>query len=75
MFQLQISILPESTKTLQYNLYPLIAGCVMLPKLTLTVPEGSPEGPALRQEQINSLIERAVPTHFFIMVCKIRYVS
>lgn len=65
--QLQLSILPESTKILQYNLYPLVSGCVKLPKLTLTVPEGSTEGPALRQEQLNSLIERALPRHFFIM--------
>ncbi|KAK5645307.1 hypothetical protein RI129_006607 [Pyrocoelia pectoralis] len=65
--QLQLSILPESTKTLQYNLYPLVAGNVMLPKLSLTV-NGEGLGDAmLTQEQLNSLIERALPTHVFIM--------
>lgn len=66
--QFQISILPDNTKELEYNLYPLIAGSVALPKLVLTVPEDSTEGPALRQEQINDLIERSLPTHFFVMV-------
>lgn len=67
--QFQISILPESVKVLEYNLYPLATGSVALPKLILTVPENSTEGPALRQEQVNELVERCLPTHFFVMVC------
>lgn len=61
--------MPESTKILNYNLYPLIVGSVALPKLTLTIPENSTEGPALRQEQLKFLVERTLPTHLFVMVC------
>ncbi|KAF5306179.1 hypothetical protein FQR65_LT07455 [Abscondita terminalis] len=63
--QLQISILPESSKSLQYNLYPLVAGSVMLPKLSLTL--CGDDEVSLDQKQINSLLERALPTHLFIM--------
>lgn len=67
--QFQTFILPESTKELKYNLFPLIAGSVALPKLNITVPESNMEGSFLKQEQINQLIERSLPTHFFVMVC------
>lgn len=72
--QFQTSILPESTKELEYNLYPLIAGSVALPKLVLTVPENNADGSLLKQEQINQLIERNLPTHFFVMVCMLIFV-
>uniref|UniRef100_A0A1Y1MLA7 Trafficking protein particle complex subunit 11 n=1 Tax=Photinus pyralis TaxID=7054 RepID=A0A1Y1MLA7_PHOPY len=65
--QLQLSILPSSTKTLQYNLYPLVAGNVMLPKLSLTVSGEGMEGLTLTQEQLDNLIDRSLPTHVFIM--------
>lgn len=64
--QFSVSVLPGSTKTLQYNLYPLIAGSVALPRLILTIPEGT-DGPALRQDQVNQLIDRTIPLHIYVM--------
>lgn len=64
--QFRVSILPSAKKVLTYNLYPLIAGSVCLPKLVLSLPES--EGPALRQEQLNALLQRSLPTHIFVMV-------
>lgn len=63
--QFRVSILPSAKKVLTYNLYPLIAGSVCLPKLVLSLPES--EGPALRQEQLNALLQRSLPTHIFVM--------
>lgn len=67
--QFQVSILPESTNILKYNLYPLTAGSVALPKINLTIPENSTDGPALREEHLRQLVERSLPTHLFVMVC------
>lgn len=64
--QLPVSVPPRSSKTVEYNLYPLIAGSVMLPKLTLGFADGEPS--AEMQEQLNCLVERKIPTHLFIMV-------
>lgn len=61
-------MLPYSTKILQYNLYPLLAGSVALPRLSLSIPENSTEGPALRQDQLNQLIERTIPYNMYVMV-------
>ncbi|KAL1490737.1 hypothetical protein ABEB36_013385 [Hypothenemus hampei] len=61
------SVLPFSTKLLQYNLYPLLPGNVSLPKLILTIPENSTEGPALRQDQLTQLIDRTVPYSIYVM--------
>lgn len=69
--QFQVSLLPESVKILKYNLYPLVAGSVALPKINLNVPENSTEGPALREEQLRFLVERSLPTHLFVMVSSI----
>lgn len=66
--QFQINILPESERIIEYNLYPLIAGSVPLPRLILSIPENSTEGPALRQEQLNLLFERALPKYLYVMV-------
>lgn len=65
--QMCVSVLPYSTKTLQYNLYPLIAGSVALPRLVLSIPENSTEGPALRQDQLNQLIGRTIPQQMYVM--------
>ncbi|CAH0554376.1 unnamed protein product [Brassicogethes aeneus] len=65
--QFSISILPNSKRNLQYNLYPLLAGSVALPKLTLSIPENTVEGPALREEHLKDLLERALPTHLYVM--------
>jgi hypothetical protein len=63
-----VSVLPESEKTIQYNLYPLIAGSVALPKLVLTIPENTGEIPGLRQDELKSLVDRSLPTHLYVMV-------
>nr|XP_022918044.1 trafficking protein particle complex subunit 11 [Onthophagus taurus] len=65
--QAPIHILPNSEKIIEYNLYPLTAGSVGLPRLLLNIPENSTEGPALRQEQLNLLIERRLPKYLFVM--------
>lgn len=65
--QLPISILPQATKVVEYNFYPLVSGSVMLPKLSLGLTTDCVPSPLL-QEQLNSLIERKIPTHLFIMV-------
>ncbi|XP_050304839.1 trafficking protein particle complex subunit 11 [Anthonomus grandis grandis] len=65
--QTTVSIMPHTTKILQYNLYPLVAGNVFLPRLMLTIPENSTEGPALRQDQLNQLIERAISCSMYVM--------
>lgn len=65
--QFQISILPESTKVLKYNLYPLVTGGVALPKMILSIPENSIESPALRDTHLKLLVARSLPTHLSIM--------
>lgn len=69
-----MSILPLSKRKLQYNLYPLLAGSVALPKLTLTIPDKSPEGPVIREDQLKALLERALPTHLYVMVSLFMFV-
>lgn len=66
--QFQINILPGSERIVEYNLYPLIPGSVALPKLVLSIPDSSTEGPALRQDHLLSLVERALPKYLFVMV-------
>ncbi|KAI4461539.1 hypothetical protein MML48_5g00002769 [Holotrichia oblita] len=63
----QIHILPGSERVVEYNLYPLIPGSVSLPKLLLSIPDSSTEGPALRQDHLVSLLERALPKHLYVM--------
>ncbi|KAF5298216.1 hypothetical protein FQA39_LY02640 [Lamprigera yunnana] len=65
--QSQITILPGTTKMLQYNLYPLVAGSVLLPKLSLSICGENDENSALKQDELDSLVERSLPTHLFIM--------
>ncbi|CAG9862520.1 unnamed protein product [Phyllotreta striolata] len=66
--QFSISLLPVSTRTLQYNLTPLYTGSVVLPRLGLTISESSENGPpVIRQDQLNSLIYRTLPTHVYVM--------
>ncbi|XP_056633401.1 trafficking protein particle complex subunit 11 [Diorhabda sublineata] len=66
--QVSMSISPKSTKILKYNLNPLIAGNVVLPKLSLKVPEiGDNEKSVVKQEQLNSLTARMLQTHIYVM--------
>ncbi|KAH1003355.1 trafficking protein particle complex subunit 11 [Dendroctonus ponderosae] len=61
------AVLPFSTKTLRYNLYPLLAGSVALPRLVLSLPQHGNEGPALRPDQLAQLIERTIPCSIYVM--------
>ena len=63
MLQVQMQVLPESHRRLEYNLYPLLSGLVALPKLKLTI---SPD--TTTQQQITEFIERVLPSHVYIMV-------
>lgn len=66
--QISMSLSPTSTKILQYNLNPLIAGSVALPKLSLKVPEvGDNETTIIQQDQLNSLTTRMLQTHIYVM--------
>ncbi|KAL3269164.1 hypothetical protein HHI36_008247 [Cryptolaemus montrouzieri] len=65
--QFMLSILPHSTQTLKYNLYPLLAGNIPLPKLNLNIPANGLETPLLRQDELNALVQRSLPTHLFII--------
>lgn len=70
ILQFQIHILPGSERIVEYNLYPLIPGSVSLPKLLLSIPDSSTEGPALRQDHLVSLLERALPKYLYVMVTR-----
>ncbi|XP_067008734.2 trafficking protein particle complex subunit 11 [Anabrus simplex] len=63
--QLHLRILPESVRTLDYNLYPLLSGLVALPRLHLTTEErvDSP----IQQSQLTELLERSLPSHVYVM--------
>ncbi|VEN53813.1 unnamed protein product [Callosobruchus maculatus] len=66
--QFVVSILPNSTRTLQYNLYPLIAGSVALPELVIS-PESNTDNEVqgINKDQLNALIHRSLPTHIYVM--------
>lgn len=64
--QFGVSILPQSERVLEYNLYPLIAGSTLLPKLSLTCSEDA-AGIFITNDQIQTLIERAVPKRLYVM--------
>lgn len=64
-----MSLLPQSTRILQYNLNPLIAGSVALPKFSMTISENTENGPpVVSQDQLNLLTGRTLPTHVYVMV-------
>lgn len=63
--QLQLCLLPESVRTLDYNLYPLLSGLVALPRLCLSlVKEGQLELPP---SALVELLQRCLPTHVYVM--------
>lgn len=63
--QLQLCLLPESVRTLDYNLYPLLSGLVALPRLCLSlVKEGQLELPP---SALAELLQRCLPTHVYVM--------
>ncbi|XP_022103870.1 trafficking protein particle complex subunit 11-like [Acanthaster planci] len=51
-------ILPSSSQTLSYNLYPLIAGYVQLPELQLTIPQA----PTMTKDIVATML----PSHIYI---------
>ncbi|XP_072378300.1 trafficking protein particle complex subunit 11 [Diabrotica undecimpunctata] len=66
--QFSVTLLPVSTRVLQYNLCPMIAGSVALPKLSLKISESNEnEAAIIQQEELNFLISRSLPTHVYVM--------
>ncbi|XP_011496669.1 PREDICTED: trafficking protein particle complex subunit 11 [Ceratosolen solmsi marchali] len=63
--QIDICILPESEKKVEWILLPLIAGFVALPSLSLTVP--TDEEYKLNKTRLAEVIERSIPRHVYIM--------
>ncbi|XP_001606110.2 trafficking protein particle complex subunit 11 [Nasonia vitripennis] len=63
--QMDICILPESEKKVEWILRPLVAGFVALPSLSLTVPED--EEYKLNKTRLKEVIERSIPSHIYIM--------
>ena len=63
--QLQLCLLPESVRTLDYNLYPLLSGLVALPRLCLSlVKDGQLD---LQPSALAELLQRCLPTHVYVM--------
>ncbi|XP_013792627.1 trafficking protein particle complex subunit 11-like [Limulus polyphemus] len=60
--QLHFRIPPRDKYTLMYNLYPLVSGYVLLPRLRLVLNPGMPT--ALTMED---LVQEMIPSHIFIM--------
>ncbi|XP_014236114.1 trafficking protein particle complex subunit 11 [Trichogramma pretiosum] len=63
--QIDIHILPESEKKVEWILRPLVAGFVALPSLSLTVP--ADEEYKLNQGRLKEVIERSIPSHIYIL--------
>ncbi|XP_033218517.1 trafficking protein particle complex subunit 11 [Belonocnema kinseyi] len=63
--QVDICILPESERKVEWILRPLVAGFVALPSLTLTVP--AEEEHKLSKNRLAEVLERSLPSHIYIM--------
>nr|CAD7408851.1 unnamed protein product [Timema cristinae] len=63
--ELQLRILPESIRSLDYNLYPLLSGLVALPRLHLSVSDKS-DSP-IKQPQLIEILDRSLPAHVYVM--------
>ncbi|XP_014211822.1 trafficking protein particle complex subunit 11 isoform X2 [Copidosoma floridanum] len=63
--QIEICILPESEKKVEWILRPLVAGFVALPSLSLTVPPD--EEYKLNKTRLAEVLERSIPSHIYIM--------
>ncbi|CAL4110444.1 unnamed protein product, partial [Meganyctiphanes norvegica] len=59
--EIRLRVLPGCQERLTYNLYPLLAGNVQLPKLCLSVDPHTPGQP------VESLLARTLPSHIYIM--------
>ncbi|XP_042226153.1 trafficking protein particle complex subunit 11-like [Homarus americanus] len=61
--EVRLRVLPSCSERVTYTLYPLLAGNVHLPKLTLSVESHSPGQPT----SLDALLARTLPTHVYIM--------
>nr|XP_045621115.1 trafficking protein particle complex subunit 11-like isoform X2 [Procambarus clarkii] len=61
--EVRLRVLPGCSERVTYTLYPLLAGNVHLPKLTLSVESHSPGQPT----SLDALLTRILPTHVYIM--------
>lgn len=60
LLQMKFRVLPSSTYCLRYQLVPLLAGNVTLPRLRLNL---------LRQAvAMDSVLQKMLPTHIFVLV-------
>ncbi|XP_051176751.1 trafficking protein particle complex subunit 11 [Leptopilina boulardi] len=63
--EVDIYILPESERKVEWILRPLVAGFVALPTLTLAVSEE--EEHKLSKNKLAEVLERSLPSHIYIM--------
>lgn len=61
--EVRLRVLPGCSECITYTLYPLLAGNVHLPKLSLSVESHSPGQPT----SLDPLLARILPTHVYIM--------
>lgn len=61
--EVRLRVLPGCSERITYTLYPLLAGNVHLPKLSLSVESHSPGQPT----SVDPLLARILPTHIYIM--------
>lgn len=61
--QMRLRVLPGSSERVTYTLYPLLAGNVHLPKLTLSIESHFPGQPT----SLDALLARILPTHVYVM--------
>jgi hypothetical protein len=59
-----VTILPESTYKLHYNLYPLVVGVSTLPKMHISCNSESND----LKNILNDMLLRSLQTHIYIMV-------
>lgn len=59
--EIRLRVLSGCQERLTYNLYPLLAGNVQLPKLSLSVDPHTPGQP------VENLLQRTLPSHIYIM--------
>uniref|UniRef100_T1IXF1 Trafficking protein particle complex subunit 11 n=1 Tax=Strigamia maritima TaxID=126957 RepID=T1IXF1_STRMM len=60
--QLRCRLMPQGKHEVKYNLYPLVAGYVALPRLKLSLTDGN-----IFQSLLDAAVETHVPTHIFIL--------
>ncbi|XP_066598539.1 trafficking protein particle complex subunit 11-like [Prorops nasuta] len=63
--QIDIYILPQNEKKIEWILRPLVAGFVALPKLSLTVPADQEH--KINKARLVEVLERSLPSHIYVL--------